>query len=166
MASRNAVLFALVLGAAVAFEVATSVALPEHVASNFGAGGAANGWMTREGYLVFMVLVTVGVPVAIVLLAGVLPRIAAGSVSLPHREYWLAPPRREATFDFMLAHACRFGMLLVAFLAAVHWLVARANAAADGRIDEGMLIAVMLAFVAALVAWMAAFVLRFRRPRP
>jgi uncharacterized membrane protein len=165
VAARAAVLFALALGAAVAFEVATSVALPERVASHFGAGGAANGWMSREGYLVFIVLVTVGAPVAIVLLAGVLPRIAASIVTLPHRDYWLAPARREATLDFMLAHACRFGMLLVALLAGVHWLVAEANAAPGARLDERMMGVLLVAFAGALVVWLASFALRFRRPR-
>ena len=47
-------LFALLLIVVGAFIVATTGQLPDRVASHFGAGNLANGWMTRGGYLAFM----------------------------------------------------------------------------------------------------------------
>ncbi len=46
------------VAAGVVFVAATAGQLPPTVATHFGAGGAANGWMSRGGYTVFALALT------------------------------------------------------------------------------------------------------------
>ena len=96
LASWLVVALALIGAAVVA---STSGALPPRVASHFGAGGAANGWMTRENYTWFMMLLTALLPLALLLALAWLPARFERWVNLPHREYWMASPQRAATLD-------------------------------------------------------------------
>ena len=54
--------FLLLLGVAALFVRQTSRDLPPLVATHFGAGGAANGFMSREFYLRFMLAFVVLLP--------------------------------------------------------------------------------------------------------
>jgi hypothetical protein len=71
-------LFVLLLVVAPVVIFATSASLPARVATHFGRGGYANGWMTHDGYLMFILAFTVLLPLSVVMLVGVLPR-AIGS---------------------------------------------------------------------------------------
>ena len=88
----------LCLAVAAAYIVTTSVALPDQVASHFGPGNAANGFMTRDGYLVFMLFFTLVLPLFLAAMVGLLPRMRPNSINLPNREHWLDPMRREGTW--------------------------------------------------------------------
>ena len=57
--------FALCLAAATTYIVITTGALPEKVASHFGPGNAPNAFMTRGGYLMFMLAFAVVLPIFI-----------------------------------------------------------------------------------------------------
>ena len=83
--------FALCLAASATFIVATSHALPEQVASHFGYGNAANGFMTRDGYLVFMLAFAVVLPLLLATTIGLLPRMWPNAVNVPHRDLLARP---------------------------------------------------------------------------
>lgn len=85
-------LFGIVLADA-AFIAATSGALPQRVATHFGAGGAANGWMPRNGCTWTMLVVRTVLPLLLFGALRQLPMCAERYVNLPHRDYWLAPGR-------------------------------------------------------------------------
>ena len=137
--------------------------LPVQIASHFGAGGAPNGWMSQNAYLLFMLAMAVVLPVAVVLGMSMLPRRMTSAINIPHREYWLDPLRREATLRFLAAHACWLGSLLVVFIAAIHLLLLEANATQPPRLPGAMFYTLLVAFVVALGIWMATLLLRFRR---
>jgi hypothetical protein len=153
-----------VLAAAAAFIWLSGNSLPPVVASHFVAGGAANGFMPRGAYLGLMLAVAVGLPMAQALLSGLTRLISDRFINLPHRDYWLAPERRQQTLDYLGNQGNRFAMLLCAFLCFVHWLVLRANAQQPPQFPEATLFAALPLFVGALVIWLGAFFMHFRRP--
>jgi len=159
------VLLALALAAAAVYLLASIPALPERVATHFGAGGRPNGWMTRDGYRLFMLGFVVGLPLFMVAMVGVLPRYVPRRTNVPNRDYWFAGERREAALAFMLAHACWLGVLMKAFMAAVHWSVAQANAANPVALATGPFVALIVAFVVLLAIWIAVLFRRFRLPQ-
>jgi hypothetical protein len=122
-------LFLAALAATAAFIFATASGLPDRVGTHFGPGGGADGWMTRDGYRLYMLAFVLLFVPFIVAMVGVLPRVFPRAVNLPNRDYWLAPERREATFAFLAGHACGFGVLTLTLLAGVHWLLLDANRA-------------------------------------
>ena len=155
-------LFVLLLIVAPVVVWATSAELPDRVASHFGLGGLANGWMSRDGYLVFILAFTVLLPAFVVLMAGVLPQAFNSRARIPNREYWLAPQRRAETLSAMAPQACWLGCLLVVFLVAIHLLVVAANGVTPARLPEPTFFAVLGGFVALLLLWMFALWARFR----
>ena len=154
----------LLLSIAVAFVLFSAASLPPIVASHFVSGGAANGFMSREGYISFMLVLIVGIPLLLVGLSSLVRVVPARYVSLPNRNYWLSPERSTETISFIQNHARFFAVLMVTFLCFVHWLVVRANAQHPPLFPERLLIMGMLVFAAALAGWLGVFIVHFRRP--
>jgi len=143
----------------------TSAQLPARVASHFGRGGLANGFMTHEQYVLFMLGMTTLLPLVVVACIGFIPRLATSRLSLRYREHWLAPQRREETMATLATWACAFGIVLILFLTCIHFLTLEANLRAPARLDEREFFTVLVAFLVLLGAWIGFMVIRFGRPR-
>ena len=74
--------FALAI-AVTATILATSGMLPERVASHFASGGAANGWMSREAYVLIVLAMATLLPLFIVAMMARLPRMNPRRIRLP-----------------------------------------------------------------------------------
>ncbi|HSD55304.1 MAG TPA: DUF1648 domain-containing protein [Burkholderiales bacterium] len=156
-------IFGALLVGAVVILLATTGGLPERIPTHFGAGGVPDAWMTRGGYTAFMLVFAVGLPIVIAWAIGGLPRAFPNQVNLPNRDHWLAPERREASLAFLGRHACWLGCMMVLMAAGVHVLLLRASASTPPRLEERPFIALLVAFVAALLAWIVAIYKRFPR---
>jgi hypothetical protein len=148
---------------ACAYLLATVHSLPDPVATNFGASGAAGGKMSRAGYRLFMLALMIGVPLAAIVAVAWLPGRASKRARIPHREYWFAPERRDQTLAFLRVQGGWFGCLLAAFFAGMHWIILQANAVAPARLPLGPFFAFMLLFTAAIIVLGVRMHLRFRR---
>ena len=164
MRRLSCVLLLAAMIATAALVLATTAALPDRVASHFGPGGTADGWMTRTGYRVFMLAFALGFVQLVAATVGLLPRLFPNAVNVPNRAWWLAPERREATLAYLAGHACRLGVLIEAPLAGVHLLVLEANHAAPPRLATVPFVAMLAALLVLLGIWIAAIYRRFRAP--
>jgi hypothetical protein len=157
-------LLLVVLVAAAVFIWLSDASLPPVVASHFVSGGRANGFMPRGAYLGLMLATAVGMPLILSLVTGGITRLLPDRfINLPNRDYWLAPERRQQTFDYLADQGYRFAILLCAFFCFMHWLVIRANEQQPPRLPESMLFTALAVFLVALVIWLGAFFIRFRR---
>ncbi|MCC6196356.1 MAG: DUF1648 domain-containing protein [Burkholderiales bacterium] len=138
----------------------TALPLPARVATHFGRGGVANGWMGHDTYLAFMLLMVTAVPLAVAAGVGLLP--AAARSLLRKRAALPAPAHQEEALRWLGGHASLFGCLMCLFLVAIHLLVAQANAHTPPRLDEGTFFLVAGAFVALLAVWVLALGRRLR----
>jgi uncharacterized membrane protein len=157
--------FLLVLVAAAAFVWVTSGALPSVVASHFGPGGQANGFMAKGSYTVLILSVVVAAPAlvaSLALLAHVLP---PQLVNLPNKDYWLSPEQREASLDALASLGLRFAAGLAVFLCFVHWLLVRANSVQPPALREEWLFGGLALFGAATLFWIFSLYRRFSRVR-
>jgi uncharacterized membrane protein len=153
----------LVLVVAAGFVWLTSGDLPPVVASHFGSGGAANGFMGKGTYTAFMLAVVVAVP-ALIGFSGQLVRVLPLQlVNLPNKQYWLAPQRKAATLESLSSLSVPFALALVVFLCFVHWLVVQANAVQPARLPEGSLFVGLAVFGVATVLWLVVLFRRFGR---
>lgn len=143
---------------------ATVALLPDSVATHFSGGGRPNGWMTREGYRVFMLLFVTALPLFMVAMAGWLPRLFPHATNIPNRHYWMAPERRAIALNFLTAHACWLGCLMVAFILGIHVLLLRANHSVPVQLPERAFFTVLGGFAVGLAVWIVVLVRRFRRP--
>ncbi len=164
MRSNARLVFTILLVLTAMSIFATSDALPQTVASHFGRSNLANGWMSRDGYVVFMLCFSLGVPLFVVVAIGWLPRVMPRLVNLPNREYWLSGERREEALDYLLEHAYRLGSVTLLFMLGVQLLVLDANKAQPPRLASGLLVLLMVLLFAALGLWTLALLRRFRKP--
>jgi uncharacterized membrane protein YedE/YeeE len=159
--------------AQLAFTVATLVALglavqqhgslPARVATHFGADGQPNGWMSRTGHTLSQTGTTVFIAGLFFILATQLPRVPDRFVNLPHRDYWLAPPRRAETFAWLGSMLFWLGALLQTFLSFVFREVWRTNTTARPELHLNSLWLQVSLFI--LTAGLVITLLfRFRRP--
>lgn len=110
---RMSRLFMAVWLLSAAFIVGSAPWLPEQV----GDPGKA---MARAEFIATMLL-----PLATALLCSKafvtwLGRVAPGQVKLPHRDYWMAAPRREATLERAGEHVAGIGVMVLLMAAGSH----------------------------------------------
>ena len=156
-------MFLLLVAFAAAFVWMTSDSLPAMVASHFGASGVADRFLPRGGYVGFMLAFVVGLPLFIVGLTTLIFSSPRARINVPHREYWLAPERREETISFLRLHMLRFGAIALLFLCFVHWLVVRANESQPVRLESRWFIGGLAVFVLSALVWAKALFDRFRQ---
>jgi hypothetical protein len=151
------------VGAAV-FVLITGNRLPPLVASNFGADGAANAFMSRAMYLTFMLVGTVAIPVLIVFPQRMARTIPPRFINVPNRDYWVAPERIDATLGYLRDHAVWFVVLFVAFLGFVHWEVVQANLRHPAILAVRPFATGLILYVAGMLLWIYRLIARFRPP--
>jgi uncharacterized membrane protein len=137
--------------------------MPPVVATHFGSSGAANGWQTQSQ---FFTLEVVLLGVSLLLAFGIPRLIAALPISMltvPNKEYWLAPGRRDETLAFFKAQFAWFGCAFLAFLLVINQLVYRANQTRPRRLDNTIFVIVMFAFLAYVAVWTVRLVVYFSR---
>lgn len=142
----------------------TSTWLPERIATHFGAAGLPNGFMTRGTYLAFMAGVVVGIPTFLSAVIGAAIRRSPGSINIPNRDYWLAPPRREATADYLARHTTRLAAGVALFAVALHFVLIHANGLSPPRLESAYMGAPLAGALAGVVLWIVCLWLRFRLP--
>lgn len=144
---------------------ATSDRLPARVASHFDLAGHANGYRPRDDYLILMLLLTFGVPLLVVALNIVLPRVAPGLLRIPARDYWLAPDRRNETCESIATSGFVIACAVTVFMIALHLLVVEANSRTPPRVDNAMLWTLVCVLIVGGAAWQLFRWRRFQRPQ-
>ena len=135
--------------------------LPDTVASHFVTDGVADGWMSKQAFMVAHILCTVFLTLLFIL-AGILKLPAASKfISLPNRDYWLAHDRRQATELFLSQQARWFIFYTYLFLLMVFQLVINANLIEEKKLAEDQMWAALLIYGVYVVIWLVRFYRRF-----
>lgn len=139
--------------------------LPETVATHFGSGGRANGWMSRDAQTLLMIglfLLMSGLMAATGLIARKAnPRF----VNLPHKDYWFATPERRMEIGHrMSAWGEVFGVAMNGFFIVLQHLVYLANRRHPPLLDEPMMWVLLAVFLSFTLGWTLYLTLRLARP--
>ena len=146
---------------AVVFIVYTTRYLPDSVATHFGANHQANGWMSRNGYLFFMLGFMIGISSFVSFVVGTLPRKFPRWTNMPNRDYWLSAERREESLGYLSAHGKRLGCLIVLMMLAMHYIILKANHAQPPTLPLPVFMSVVLSFALAVLWWVVRLYRRF-----
>jgi hypothetical protein len=137
--------------------------IPEIVGSHFARGGLVTGRQTKAAFfsteLAMIVLATVvafGIP-------RIIAAVPVSLINLPHKEYWLAPERRENTLAYIRVWSAWFGCGLLAFLLFVMELAFRANLHTPLQFNNAAFAPALLAFVAFDTMLVLRLILHFAR---
>ena len=119
--------------------------------------------MSREAYVLIVLAMATLLPLFIVAMMARLPRMNPRRIRLPHRDYWLAPERRDATFATFAGFAWALACALTLFIGGMHWTILDANAKTPPRLAESAAELLAFGFGTVVAAWAIALYLRFRR---
>ena len=135
--------------------------LPERMATHFSGDGRANGWMSRTAHLWFTTGLGLGLPGAVVGICYAIRFFPVGLLNIPHRDYWMAPERRGATYDFIFHHSLWLACLAVAFVIGIHLSIVQANKVFPPMLASGSLMIILVGFVTGVVVWSFLLLRRF-----
>jgi len=90
--------------------------LPETMASHFSANGAPNGWQPKQAFFLLASVVIAMTTLPSFLVPRLLGSLPASLVNLPHKDFWLAPERREETTRYFRSQMAWFGCALLFLL--------------------------------------------------
>lgn len=135
---------------------------PEVMASHWGAGGVADGWMDRSSFFGVFTLVGVGSALSVALPGFLIHRFPDRLVNIPHREHWLSPERREATLADMRTRLVEFANVTLVGLVALLHVVCQVNLDTDPRLPTAFLPA-FVGYMLFTLVWVLLFMRRFRR---
>ncbi|MFM7056265.1 MAG: DUF1648 domain-containing protein [Planctomycetota bacterium] len=129
--------------------------LPERVATHFGADGVPNDWMNRTPATLVLGGFQLVFPLVLLSVVRLLKWIPNGLINIPHREYWLATERREASLAWLEGPMSSIAGLTAVLMVTTSHLTFRANMQ-SGRLEE-------IPFFVCLILYLAAtFRLVFR----
>lgn len=138
--------------------------LPETMAVHFGAGGAPNGWMTRDGFVAFYFALLIFETGIFTGLGAFLPKISARLINIPNKDYWLAPERREETFRDLSRGMYTLTAIIAGFIIAMHQMLIEINIKGDPVLDERGFLAGLGLFLAVIACFIIWTYWRFRKP--
>jgi uncharacterized membrane protein len=101
--------------------------LPERMAIHFDAKGNPNDWLDKLPATLLSAGLIVFVPVFFIGISQIAYWLPASLINIPHREYWLASERRNATLNWMTGWMLWFAVLISIFVLAINHLTFTAN---------------------------------------
>lgn len=136
--------------------------LPDNIASHFNGRGLADRWTSKPAwfltYWIFLGL-ALGISLGIPALVARLPRQL---INLPRKEYWLSEEKYPEAMTLLRIHFHWLGVILLSLQVAVFQIVFQANLSRPAELS-GWFIAVLVAFVLAILVWIVRFTTRFRQ---
>lgn len=137
--------------------------LPQKVATHFDFAGRPNGYMTLQNHQAFITLSTIGFPLFMVFMIGILPSWFPSLVNIAHRDYWFAPERKSQTLDYLLRMACILGVLMVFFFVGLNVIIVVANNAKPVLMPKPLFFMLMGLFLLGILLWVIVLFLKFRK---
>ncbi|REJ80696.1 MAG: DUF1648 domain-containing protein [Acidobacteria bacterium] len=142
--------------------------LPERVATHFGLAGRADGWSDVATFATFATILLLAFALFAPLINALISRLPPSLINIPHREFWLAEERREATLDRLRGAMEWFGVASVLFAIAINHFTVTANLEAatsgeEARLSSGFLWALGI-YMAWTLAWVGRLLWSFRQP--
>lgn len=146
--------------------VLTAGQWPERVATHFNGAGQPDAWSSRQGHLIFWICFAVLMPLGMSTLFYSVRFMPAGLVNIPHREYWLAPERREDTAAKMQSMGVWFSCWMSVFFLGLYQLLLNANQVEPATLNAKQFFILLGIYLAGVAVWVVMLHRSFRLPRP
>lgn len=137
--------------------------LPEIVASHFDANGNPNGWASKQGFLVFFIVVSAVPAVLVFVVPAIFKALPVELINLPNKRYWLSPERSAATIDFLTSHFAWFGCAVYVLMLFVFDYAVRTNLHPEHRPDPNSMWTALIVFAGFAAVWSIVLAGRFFR---
>ncbi len=135
--------------------------LPDRVASHFGPSGRPDAWSSKQSFL-GIYLFAVGV--VALLFSGIGPllrRTPSRMITLPNRDYWLAPERAEETIEFLSRQFFLVGSATLLLLLDIFHQSFRVHFGKASTLEHAM--TSLMVYVGYSVLWSIRLIAKFKR---
>ena len=153
--------FGLVLGPIAIYM--TTLAWPEPIATHFAGDGLADGWMSRNGYQIFMLAFSLGLPLILWAPITYLPKIWPQALNLPNKEKLLQTHSIRETFGILDTFGLRLGLLAEILVLAIHYCVWEANQHQPARLSMSLFLPILVSGLVGITGLSLAFYHRFQK---
>jgi uncharacterized membrane protein len=140
--------------------------LPSSVASHFDAAGMPNGWSSRPGYALLLVVIGVLLPLCITALVRRLTRQGPALLNIPARDYWTRPEHGQEAVRRVRAYVWWLGCILAGTALLIHLLVLDAHEHQPPRLSTAAMLVVLSAVFGAIAGWAVGWYRVLQRPTP
>lgn len=157
-------LITMLLALAVAQSVFYYGQLPPIMASHFDGAGQANGFQSKAGFFGlywFVIALSSGLFLPIGFL---LRRIPAQFINLPHKDYWLATERREASINYLTGHMEWMIAATLALLLFILQMTITTNLKGSSVLPLAPTWLALVSYFVFTFVWMTKLLMRFRTP--
>ena len=165
MLERGRIVFCLLAAALLAFVLVTFRRLPPVVASHFDAAGTPNGWSSRLGYALLLMVIGVLLPLGIAALVRGLTLQGPALLNIPARDYWTRPENGEEAVRRVRAYMWWLGCIMAGTALSIHLLVLNAHQHQPPHLSTSGILSVLGAALTAVAGWTACWYRVLRRPR-
>jgi uncharacterized membrane protein len=137
--------------------------LPEKVASHFNGAGNPNGCSSKKEFISIYVMVIAVMLLIYLVLPALFRYIPKSLISLPKKDYWLAPERREKTFTFIAGQMLCFGNATFILLIATFQLAIEANLSDTRHFSSNTMWILLIGYFFFVILWSVRFISKFVR---
>ncbi len=136
--------------------------LPDRVAIHFNGRGTADNWASRDFAVMLMLGLQLGFPAFFLTLISLVSKLPNSMINVPHREFWLAPERREKTLNEMAQSMAGIAVAGSIFLLFLNHLTFIANQA-QGKLPIVPFGILLVSFITIVLGIAGKMTLRYRR---
>jgi hypothetical protein len=111
--------------------------MPAQIASHFNFRGEADGWMLKENFLVFQVILLVFILGTSSLISTFFNKLPDFLINIPNKSYWLAPERRGESLSKLAAETDNLRIALLQLFIGINYFVFQANLS-SGNLSNGV----------------------------
>ncbi len=140
--------------------------LPDQVASHFAMDGRADGWSSREAFILYYAVFFLFMAFTFFLIALFLPKIPPDLISMPGKDYWLTPERKAQTLEFLSERLLAMGNATLCFILILFQAIIQANIeVVEGEVRSGLWFWILLAlYFAYVTVWTVRLFRALRKP--
>jgi uncharacterized membrane protein len=135
--------------------------LPAKVATHFNSAGRANGWMTKDGHVLFILIFGIGISAFITGICYLIRFFPASMLNVPNKDYWRSKEHYPEACDFMFRHSFWMASMVILLLTSVNYLIVQANRLNPPSMDAKGSFAVILLFFIGVLAWICFLIFHF-----
>jgi hypothetical protein len=136
--------------------------MPDRIASHFDLAGNVDGWSSREEFAITMASLHIAFLLMFGAMRPLLRRIPDAMVNLPHKDWWLAPERRDNTHEWIAGSLAWMGALAQMLMVGITSISLCVSRGAEHALPPTAHWLLLLAFLLGVATWLAVFFRRFR----
>jgi len=139
--------------------------LPDPVGSHFHLDGTADGCSSRSSFILYYGGLYAFVALVFFVITVVIKRIPSCLISIPYKDYWLSPERREVTLGFLSDRLLAMSNATLCLLLGVFQVTILANLSAEAGFVAAANWVLIGGYLIYNLFWMVQLFAKLRRPQ-